>query len=377
MRERIEELNLTLQEKKARMALQELEDQEQARAEEQEAARQAQEQEARREHLERDMERARRDRDRAHAQAEASAAQARQEWEAEWVRNMLDELPRDVPSELRVEVVDAVRQELSRLYEMSGHAEDIVEATLRVTVEKALRPWNRSKEADKAAEEAGKQLPPFSKSWYGQPSEWEIRAKEQALSAIAALPETATFAQMRAAARAAGQQVAQEYDHKEKLASATAEARRSLAGRLPFSDSRARARAEEAVRTALNRLPVGVSSWDFDATRDEALAPFVAAEAQARAEQESRQARARLEAEAERHLYRVYSYLSELQADPDGWDFDGKLYEYSKEIEAAIKPELIEELPLGSTAGRQRVEELVDEWLAAHWKPPDDVRNVT
>jgi len=308
-KECIEELHLTIQEKKARMALRELEDEERQKAEAEDAARQAEEQEARRARRDMEAERLRRDRERENANAEASAAQARQEWQAEWLRIMLRELPQDVPPELRLEVAEIVREELSRLCETSaGHAEDIVEATLRVAVGKALRLWKRSKEAARAAEEAPHQLPLFAKGIWGQPSEWELRATEEAVSAIAALPESATFAQMSTAARSAGRHVANEYERQE---------------------------------------------------------------AQMRAEREAAQARARLEAEADMHLSRVLPYLAELEADPEGWDFEGERYEYSKRIKQAIKPDLLEELPLDFSAGRQRVEELVDDWLAAHWNSPN------
>jgi hypothetical protein len=92
---------------------------------------------------------------------------------------------------------------------------------------------------------------------------------------------------------------------------------------------------------------------------------------QARAEREAEQARARLEAEAEMHLYRVLSYLSELEADPNGWDFEGELYRYARRIKQEIRPNLIEDLPLDLIAGRQRIEELADDWLADHWNSPD------
>lgn len=177
-----------------------------------------------------------------------------------------------------------------------------MEATLRVAVEKTLRPWKQTKEAAKAADEAVNQLPLFAKGIWGQPSEWELRARGQALSAITALPETATPEQMRIAARAAGKRVAQEYERHE---------------------------------------------------------------AQARAERDREQIRARLEAEADMLLSRVLSYLSELEADPEGWDFEGERYEYSNRIKQAIKPELLKELPLDFVTGRRRVEELVDRWLAA------------
>jgi hypothetical protein len=304
-RERIEELNLTIQEKKSRMALQELGDEECRRVQREEAAHRAQEQEARRIRLDREIDRTRRAREREQARTEARAVEARQEWEAQWLREVLRQLPRDVPPELRLQVADVTRRELSDLYRTSAdHAEDIVEATLRAAVEQALYPWRRSKEAEKAADESLDQLPLFAKGSWGEVSEWELRAKAEALAAIAALPETATFQQMSAAARAVGKRVAKEYEHNE---------------------------------------------------------------AQARAARESQQAKARLDAAADTHLCRVISYLLELQADPNGWDFEGKLYEYARKINQEIKPGLIEEMPLDFTAGRQRVEQLVDEWLANDW----------
>jgi site-specific DNA-cytosine methylase len=80
---------------------------------------------------------------------------------------------------------------------------------------------------------------------------------------------------------------------------------------------------------------------------------------------EAQQAKARPEVEAEKYLDRVFYYLAELQADPDGWDFEGELFQYAKEISEAIKPNLIEAMPLDFFAGRLQVEKF-DEWLAAH-----------
>lgn len=71
------------------------------------------------------------------------------------------------------------------------------------------------------------------------------------------------------------------------------------------------------------------------------------------------------------HLYRVFSYLLKLETDPNGWDFEGKLFDYAKRIKQEIKPALLEELPLDFAAGQLRVEQLVDEWLANHWNSRD------
>jgi hypothetical protein len=378
-KERIEELNLTFQEKKAKMALKDLEDEERRTAEREKASREEQERAARRIRLEAESEQVRRQRERDQIRAEQRAVESRQEWEAQWLRDMLRALPQGITPELRLEVTKAIRQKLPELCHTSaGHAEDLVGVALGAVVEAALRPFHRRKEAEKAAREALNHLPLFARGYCGNPSDWEQLATQEALSAISALPETATFEQMAAAARTVGKQVTQEYEHNEKCTSFMIGVRRLLPGQLSSSSSQARARAEEAVEAALDALPIRASGSEFDVARDVALAPFIAAEAQvraqheaadaqARAEHEAEEAKAKLEAEADRHLDRVFFYLAKLEADPDGWDFEGKLYECAKQIKQEIKSELTEELPLDFTAGQQRVEQMVDQWLAAHF----------
>jgi len=68
-------------------------------------------------------------------------------------------------------------------------------------------------------------------------------------------------------------------------------------------------------------------------------------------------------AEVDRHLRHVIPYLWKLQADPEGFDFEGEIDTYAQRIRQAIRPELLGELPLDDAAGHKRVEELVDEWL--------------
>jgi hypothetical protein len=371
-KEHIEELNLTLQERKAKMALKELEDEERRLAEQEDAEREEQERLARRMRLDAESEQTRRNREREQSQAEARAAQSRQEWEAQWLRDILSNLPRNIPPELKLEVTEAIRRKLPELYVTSaGHAEDLVEVALDGVVETTLRPFRRRLAAEKAVGEALSQLPLFARGPFGQLSDWERHANEQAVDAIDALPETATFEQMAAVARMVGKQIAQEYEHDEKRTSFMIGVRRVLPGQLSLSSPETRADAEEAVEAALEALPVGAGSSQFDRARDAALAPFIATEAHARAEREAehqaQQAKAKLEAEADRHLDHVFFYLVKLEADPDGWvDFEGQLYECAKQIKQEIKPDLIEELPLDFSTGQHRVEQLVDQWLADH-----------
>jgi hypothetical protein len=327
-RERVEELNAELQLKKAQIALRELTDEERHRTEREEAESQAQEEQARMVQREAAADAARRERERARDRAAARAEQMRQDWEAEWVREMLRTLPRDLPPQLRLEIVDVLRQELSELYEShAGNAEDIVGTVLRAAVQQTVHPWKRSQDVTKAAAAALEELNLFAKASFGAPSEWELRAREEALASIAALPETATFEQMGAAARSAGRHV-----------------------------NRAFLAAEEVARQAQERIR---RNAQVEATRRER--ELEQARAADRAEQEAQQA-------SRKHLERVFSYLTELQADPDGFDFGNvaELYQCSKQIAVDIAPDLRAELPLDFLAGRRRVEELVDEWLASH-----------
>jgi hypothetical protein len=376
-RERVEELNLDLQEQKAELALQKLQDEQlereaEIRAEEEQAQQDANAAEVRRE------------REVRQARAAARAKQARQDWEAEWIRNMSKSLPRDVPAQLRLDAIEVLRQNLSELYDTSaGHAEDVVFTVLRAAVDEVLAPWIHSKAVARAAAEAIKELPiGATSSTWGQFSEWERRAREEALAAIADLPDCATFEQLVDAARTAGRQVAREYDHQERADGVIAATTWSLPGRLAFSSPQSRAQATQAVRAAIAEVPIGASRAELEAARDAALAPFAAADAQARMarrqveaqrreveaqQQQASAAIARRETEAKKHLERVFTFLSELQADPNGVDFGaGKLYQYAKQISEEIKPDLLEDLPLDFLAGRRRVEELVNEWVASH-----------
>jgi Skp family chaperone for outer membrane proteins len=374
-RERVEELSLELQEKKAELALQKLQDEE---AEIQAQKEQAQQDAAASE--------ARKEREVRQARAAARAQQARQDWEAEWVRNMLKTLPRDLPAQFRLDAIEILRQNLSELYDNhAGNAEDVVFTVLRAAVDEVLAPWIHSKAVARAAAEAIRELPTgATSSTWGQFSEWERRAREEALGAIADLPDGATFEQLVDAARTAGRQIAQAYNHQETADSVIAQTTWSLPRRLAFSTPQSRAQAAEAVRAAIAELPIGASRAEFEEACDAAVAPFAEADAGTRTEHEAQQASARRqiesarcqteaqqaiarrETEAANHLQRVHTFLEEIQADPNGVDFEGKLYQYAKQIVEEIKPDLLEDLPLDFRAGRRRVEELVNEWVASH-----------
>jgi len=350
---RVEQLNAEIAERRASKVLKELEDDEQA---ERDAAEAAAADERRRDDESR-LEREQRQQEQRNARREA---RIRADWETEKLELAVGSLPKDVPNKIVFEVTQAVRQKLPELY--LSTPEDVVDRCVLAIAAGLSRPWIRSKQAEAIA--AGVVSKCFD---FFAPDEWRGQAKENAAAAIVRLPDAASEQSMVLAATTAVKQTDTEYRHSQILGWALEGVRKRLLPRsLAHSSSENRAAAEDAVRQAFERLPIGASQAAFDAARDTALAPFLTREAEAKTAHDAATAKAKLDLDADVLLYRVSAYLTELEAAADGWDFEGERNKYAERIKQEIRPTLIEELPLDQTAGRKRVEGLVDAWLAEH-----------
>ena len=111
-REHIEELRLTLEEKKTKMALRRLEDQERERAEQEEAARRAEQNDARRLQREREAEQARWDREREEEWRKQEEFERWQNWIDEQVQFGLNLVPPDVSGRFALQIQAAVEEAL-------------------------------------------------------------------------------------------------------------------------------------------------------------------------------------------------------------------------------------------------------------------------
>ena len=131
--------------------------------------------------------------------------------------------------------------------------------------------------------------------------EVENRAREEAFKAIATLPGNATSDQMQAVARSIGQQVVQQHREEQDQ------------HRQRKEQERAQRSREEQVNT---------------------------------------------------YLWEVLPYLQELQAARDGVDFEGQIFGYDERIKADIKQKLIDDSSLSWLNAKQRVRQLVHEWIA-------------
>jgi uncharacterized protein YbdZ (MbtH family) len=158
---------------------------------------------------------------------------------------------------------------------------NVIEPLVLAAVDKALAPWQRGKEIEKAFDEARKQLPYSAQGTYSltgnfedRPSEWDIRARQAAADAIRQLGNDAPFSEIRALAIQAGKRVAQEYKHHQAC-------ERVVSGVwLPHGTASDDQAAREAVRQALEKLPVGSSQAEMEKVRDAALASSIRAEAE-------------------------------------------------------------------------------------------------
>ena len=243
--------------------------------------------------------------------------------------------------------------------------EEVAGRVVGATVAAFVQPHIRRQSAEQIAVYALRHLNTFAKSYAGQPkSKWELRARKEAIAAVVSLPDGATSADMTDVALGAVDAINHEFEHSDKISKLTTYLPRALSQLLPLASSEKLETARKAVESAYAELPVGAGDLALESARNAALQPFLAEEREARLSKDAADAKSRLEFEADYvHLARVAPYLAELEASPDGWDFEGQRLKYAEKIKQEIRATLLQDLPLDPGAGRARVEELVNEWL--------------
>jgi excisionase family DNA binding protein len=210
-KESVQELRLMADEKKARMALQELEDQERQRREEEEAARRAEENEARREQREREA----LERQQLGEQQKREEREEFQWWVDGEVEGALRSLPPDIAGRFAGEI------ELSVADALQGVSPDrpkpIVQGMIWRAVERVVQPWQREQQRKQDITRAVNAAsdPGWVRGLLGN-TQRQIRAKDQATRAILGLPESAGLDQMVAVGRAAVQRMVLEEQEQEE-----------------------------------------------------------------------------------------------------------------------------------------------------------------
>lgn len=231
-------------------------------------------------------------------QAQADATRERELWAEQWVEYALDEIPRDAPTEIRLDVHQVTVESLSAL--QPWHADNIVRRLVDAAVERGLRPWRRRKEIQKAIEQAVYKLPLDirNRPEFRECKQFAIQCAE---AVIAKLPLDASYYDLEAAAITGMQPTIKGYAHLQACERVVSSIWLSVG-------SEESTTAKEAVRQALALLPVGVAQAQLEKARDAALVPFRSriAERERATEKRQREERARFAAE-----WRVDRVLSE------------------------------------------------------------------
>jgi excisionase family DNA binding protein len=222
-RERIEELALEAQERRAKREIRKLDEEDSEAERQRKATAQAEELERRRAIEETRLQATRDAAQRRAREREQEEAEKRREWMDGWVAWALDALPTDAPRETELDVAQAVEGTLSRL--APEQPQTTIQRLVLAAIEKALTPWRWQRQISEAVQLSRKELP-FCVQRYFEPSEWEVKAMERAREAIRSLPSDSTFEQLRQAAIQAGRQIAAEYEAGEARARAQAQAER-------------------------------------------------------------------------------------------------------------------------------------------------------
>ena len=285
-------------------------------------------------------------------QARADGEREREEWVDSWVQSAINWLPYGVPQQYHLEVRRQVEEALQELRPSQSYS--LVSSIVRAASAKALEPFERQRETEKAVEEALAMLDISAKDFY-KPTEWQVKSEHDARAAVRALPQCASFQEKKAAARTAVHKINAEFEHSRTC--------NRLVGQVSLwggTDEETR-QAKLAIEKALKALPVGSSSREMEEVKNLVLKPFEQA-IQKRKEQKEKQAR--IEERLAQSARYIEAYLKELESE-DELEFDGAqdLRHFSYELRDSIAPKLREELAdedLTDAQFKWLIEELVD-----------------
>jgi excisionase family DNA binding protein len=282
--------------------------------------------------------------------------QVRRERIAGWTRYALNAIPFGFPREAELDVHTVVSGILGRLDLATD--ETTIKRLISAAIEKALVPWRRVQDRQKAIESAVNQLP-FEVKYLPEFAALKSRAAEAATAAVAKLGEDAGVNDLELGATSAVQPMIREYEHKAACNRAVTELY------LPGATSEELEQGKKRVKRALFTLGCDTSQKHIDRAKRDALAPLEAKIAHRNKAQQIEAEEQRVRAEAERKadvgLWHIEAYLR------DEYEFDGGLAAMRREVER-LKPvirerlidELIDDPALGSEDIDQRVEEMID-----------------
>ena len=285
------------------------------------------------------------------------AEQRRVRWVQQWTQYAFNSLPYEARHEVEMEVHAAVQESLSAL--QPAHSEATTLRLVDAAVHRALGPWTKKHEIERALK-AGVNRLPSDVQFRTEYAALKQRAWDAAVAAVGKVREGASYNEMEAAVVQAVQPMIREHSHKEAC--------NRILGRVYIFDSTAEEHqaAKDAVRRALAALPIGAESKELERAELGALAPYKAAVArreEAALLESKRQAQRRAVAsKADLHLDHIARYLKE------EYDYDGKYWEMQREadrLRPLIREALIDELMRNPNMSAEEIRESIEDQIDA------------
>ncbi len=305
-------------------------------------------------------------RERQHAAAEAAerrrmetqqAEQRRLQWVHEWTKYALDSLPAGAQRQVEMEVHTAVQEALSEL--QPSQPEAVTQRLVDAAVDRALGPWCRKQDTERALQ-VGMDRLPWDVQIHYEYAALKQRAWEVAVAAVRKAREDATYNDMETAAALAVQPVIREYEHQQAC--------RRMVGRVYIvgATREEEAAAKETVRKALAALPVGAEPKQLEEAQEAAVEPYEAAAARRREE-------ARLQSDKWARRQSA-GWKADAQLDHIAWylekeyEFEGGYWEMRTEVDrlrplirVALIDELVENPGMSDDDIRESIEAQIDD----------------
>jgi hypothetical protein len=305
-----------------------------------------------------------RERQRRQVEAEAEerqrteAQQAEQQrllWMQEWTQYALNSLPYDARREVEMEVHTTVQEALSLL--QPSQSESITRRLVDASVHRALGPWTRKQEIERALQ-AGMNRLPWDVRYASEYAPLKQRAWDAAVAAVGKVRAEASYNEIETAAEQAVQPMIREYDHQQAC--------QRIVGRVYIYDATQEEQeaAQEAVRKALAALQIDAAPKHLEKAEETALAPYKAAVAtrkeKARLESEKQSQRRAAEWRVDFQLDHIARYLEQ------EYDFDGGYGERRREadrLRPLIREALIEELLENPDMSADEIRESIEDQI--------------
>jgi hypothetical protein len=224
-------------------------------------------------------------------------------------------------------------------------------------VHRALRPWTRKQEIERALDAAINKLPWFVQNCREYAS-LKQRAWEAAVEALGRLREEASYREMETAAVQAVHPMIREHEHQQDC--------QHMLGCVYLFDATLEEQeaAKEAVRKALAALPIGAETKELEKALEAAVAPYKTAVSErkekAQLELEKQTQRRTVEWNADRQLDHIAHYLQQ------EYDFPGGYWEMSREAERLrplIRASLIDELTRNPNMTTDQIRHSIEEQI--------------